>query len=285
LMLSHERDSVTNDHSNNENGDIAFDMRIPSKICGMLIGGGGQRVKELMQETGCEIWVDWDKSSHIEAGVSTVHLKGTAYNVEDAKYKILEIKKLFEKGSNNFRFEIPAFCSKQLFGEKGKVLQQLQKQYNVSINVKNYRHDNRRSIRVGDEDQKIQRTMMVILIGEPNDQRACKKGIDRLVGMFRKCQECKYLTKEEDGYPDAQSGAWFCQRCWDEFNGVNKEEIVVQEVTEQMDKVQLDDVNKRQLQYNEEDTSSKRKVGTYNDYHHGQQPALPRQKSYSKNKW
>ena len=96
LMFPHERgDGDSNKKKQyEEDTEYAEDMRIPSKICGMLIGGGGQRVKELMEETGCEIWVDWDKSSHIEAGVSTVHLKGTHYNVEDAKYKILEIKKV-----------------------------------------------------------------------------------------------------------------------------------------------------------------------------------------------
>jgi len=314
LMLDHERNGASHNnkqlqkHNNfdgnpDENTDIAEDMRIPSKICGMLIGGGGQRVKELMQETGCEIWVDWDKSSHIEAGVSTVHLKGTRYNVEDAKFKILEIKKLFEKGSNNFRFEIPAYCSKQLFGEKGKILQQLQKQYNVSINVKNYRHDNRRSIRVGDEDQKIQRTMMIILVGEEMCQRACKKGIDRIVGMFRKCQECKYLTKEEDGYAEGDGYAWFCQRCWDEFNGVVKDDDDVKGMTNQMDNVQLGSNYNRQQRpqqqharqqpqlqsgYND-DKSGKRKVGTYNDYHHGSQShgggQQQQQPRYSKNKW
>ena len=72
--------------------ELAEDIRIPSKICGMLIGGGGQKIKELTDETGAEIWVDWDKESHIEAGVSTVHLKGTRYNVEYAKEEIRRIQ-------------------------------------------------------------------------------------------------------------------------------------------------------------------------------------------------
>lgn len=77
--------------------DITEDIRIPSKICGMLIGGGGERVKQLMAETGAEVWVDWDKESHMEAGVSTVHLKGTRYAVEWAKEEIDRVQQLFER--------------------------------------------------------------------------------------------------------------------------------------------------------------------------------------------
>ena len=181
-----------------------------------------------------------------------------------------------------------------MFGENGKNLQRLQKQYNVSINVKNYRNDNRRSLRVGDEEQKIQRTMMIILIGEPYDQQACKKGIDRLVGIFKKCYECKYLTKEEDGYPDAQSGTWFCQRCWDEFNGVVTGKDDVKGMSQIMDNVRLDDDHKYQQQqqsYNNNHNNNnqngsgqngqQRRVGGYNDYYHGDQGG----QRYNKNKW
>lgn len=112
LMLPHERSGGKKPKSKktrkrkgdsdlNGNGDLevelddtelAEDIRIPSKICGMLIGGAGQRIKELTDETGAEIWVDWDKESHIEAGVSTVHLKGTKYSVEYAKEEIRRIQ-------------------------------------------------------------------------------------------------------------------------------------------------------------------------------------------------
>lgn len=235
LMLDHERtggkkhknkNKSNGDYKENEEADydeIAEDIRVPSKICGMLIGSRGQRVKELMDETGCEIWVDWDKESHIEAGVSTVHLKGTRYSVNNAKEEIRRIQKLFEKGSTNFKFEIPAFCSKDLFGENGQNLKQLQKQYNVTINVKNYKNE-RRSIRIGDEEQRIQRTLMIILIGEYEDQIACKKGIDKLVGFFIKCQQCDNLKREDDGYQDNYSQNWYCNACWDEFNGVEKDD-------------------------------------------------------------
>jgi len=203
--------------------EIAEDIRVPSKICGMLIGGGGQRVKELMDETGAEIWVDWDKESHIEAGVSTVHLKGTRYDVEFAKQEIRRIQSLFERGSTNYRFEIPAYCSRELFAEKGSLLKQLQKDYNVSITVKNYRNE-KSYMRIGDDEQQLQSTLMLILIGEAEDQMACKKGIDKLLGVFLKCMECDYLQREDDGYADNMSGAWFCNRCWDDFNGVDREQ-------------------------------------------------------------
>lgn len=201
----------------------------------------------------------------------------------------VEFLQLFEKGSNKSAFEIPAFCSKDLFGENGKNLQRLQKQYNVSINVKNYRNDNRRSLRVGDEEQKIQRTMKVILIGEPYDQQACRKGIDRLIGIFRQCYECKFLTKEEDGYPDIQSGTWFCQRCWDEFNGVSNDKDDAKGVTKRMDNVHFDNYdNQQQGQYQQQSYNNshgqQRRVGTYNDYHHAEQGFQGGQK-YQKNKW
>eukprot|EP01084_Bolivina_argentea_P149547 261227_1 len=230
LMLENERTNDNNNNNNDDNDDdnkqsneIAEDLRVPSKICGMLIGNRGQRVKEIAEDTGAEIWVDWDKESHIEAGVSTVHLKGTKYSIGHAKFEIKRIQKLFEKGSNNFRFEIPSYCSKNLFGEAGGNLKMLQKQYGVTINVKNYKYS-RRSIRVGDEEQRIQRTCMIILIGEEEDQIACKKGIDKLVGMFIKCQECNNLKPDDGGYIDKRSSIWYCQDCWDEFNGVKKDE-------------------------------------------------------------
>ena len=79
-------------------------------------------------------------------------------------------------------------------------------------------------MRIGDEEQRLQATLMIILIGEEEDQIACKKGIDKLLGIFLKCRECEFLKKEDEGYPDPRSGVWFCQRCWDEFNGVVREE-------------------------------------------------------------
>ena len=232
LMLDHERtgnkkrkhkSGDDNKDNDAEDAETAEDIRVPSKICGMLIGSGGQRVKELIEETGCEIWVDWDKDSHIEAGVSVVHLTGTRYSVDNAKEEIRRIQKLFEKNSTNFRFEIPAYCTKDLYGESGQNLKFLQSQYNVTINVKSYRNE-RSSIRIGNEDQRIQRTVMITLIGEYEDQIACKKGIDKLVGIFIKCQQCNNLKKEDDGYSDKYSESWFCNDCWDEFNGVEKDD-------------------------------------------------------------
>jgi len=229
LMLEHERDPNTKSSSNlyyddkKKDGpeweEIAQDMRIPSKICGMLIGGGGQRVKELMDMTGCEIWVDWDKGSHIEAGVSTVHLKGTRYSVQNAKEEIRRIQRLFEKGSNTLKWEVPAHCAKALFGESGQNLKQLQMEYNCSINVKNFSHE-RRSIKIGNEDLRVQRTMLIMLVGEDEAQVACKKHIDKLVGMFTKCHQCKFLKQEDEGYMDNHGWNWYCNDCWDEFNGV-----------------------------------------------------------------
>eukprot|EP01084_Bolivina_argentea_P047946 88383_1 len=254
LMLDHERSGDTKkkrvstgrkkksneakdeDHDEWED-ELAEDIRIPSKICGMLIGGGGQRVKDLADETGAEIWVDWDRESHMEAGVSTVHLKGTKYAVEYAKQEIRRIQNLFEKGSNTYRFEIPAFSSNVLFGDNGANLKMLQKQYNVSINVKNYRNE-RNSIRIGNDFERIQRTLMIMLIGEHDDQMACKKGIDKLVGIFVKCEECNNLKSEEDGHADKYSQRWYCQQCWDEFTGVSK---VVKDVQDRMQNVHLDD--------------------------------------------
>jgi len=265
LMLPHERDpqqrrsngkrraADSDDYKNSaeyadavDDVEIAEDMRIPSKICGMLIGGGGARIKELTEDTGAEIWVDWDKDSHIEAGVSTVHLKGTRFCVESAKAEIRRIQRLFEKGSNTLRFEIPAYRSKDLWGDNGQNLRYLQKEYNVSITVKNYTYQ-RNVLRIGSEHQRIQRTLMVILVGEEEDQMQCKLAIDELVGTFRKCPQCNNIKEDENGYSDSHSSQWFCNDCWDDFNGVTamketkeKQEENIRRVTRQMDAMSME---------------------------------------------
>ncbi len=71
--------------------EIADEMRIPSKICGMLIGSGGHKIKEIQASTGAEIFVEWDKSAHVEAGVSDVKLKGTESAVAQAKEEIRRV--------------------------------------------------------------------------------------------------------------------------------------------------------------------------------------------------
>ena len=44
--------------------EIAIDMKVPAKVCGMLIGGGGEKVQEIMLVTGAEIWVERDNTTH-----------------------------------------------------------------------------------------------------------------------------------------------------------------------------------------------------------------------------
>lgn len=92
LKLDQERNKSLKE--NCTSFEMAEDMLIPSKICGMLIGHQGGRIKQLCLQTACDIYIDWDQTSHAEAGVSVVHMKGSKNAIADAKLEIRRILKV-----------------------------------------------------------------------------------------------------------------------------------------------------------------------------------------------
>ena len=88
-----------------------------SKICGMLIGSGGKRIKEIQAKTGALgfsaetetlksdfvgqqpefsllsalfFWCDWDRSQGMEASISDVKISGTTHSFNKRKTKELQ---------------------------------------------------------------------------------------------------------------------------------------------------------------------------------------------------
>jgi len=191
FMLYSERGITTK----KEDKEIAHDMRIPSKICGMLIGSGGEHIKNLMMTTGCDIWVDWDRNSHIEAGVSTVHLKGSQKQVDAALEEIRRIIKLFGgpggQGPNTITIELPFRCRKDIVGPKGATVRQLQSAHRVSVQVK--------ILKSAEHVPTVQDICVVTITGEVEDVAQCQQKIEELVGKYIKCPQCQRLMKESYG--------------------------------------------------------------------------------------
>eukprot|EP00493_Phyllostaurus_siculus_P003071 UN03085 len=52
--------------------EVAKEIRIPNKVCGMLMGHKGSTIKELQDSTGCHVWLDWDDTATVNSGISTV---------------------------------------------------------------------------------------------------------------------------------------------------------------------------------------------------------------------
>lgn len=109
---------------------------------------------------------------------------------------------------------------------KASVLKLLQKQYSVNIDIRRWNKTSASADIIYDAN--VQRTIMIVLTGEEHKILACKTAIDSIFGVFCKCEQCKRLVNDDDGRLDDAKNYerhcnWYCNRCWDEFNGVSVE--------------------------------------------------------------
>ena len=71
--------------------EVSNTIEIPISVVGLLIGKGGETIKQLQQRTGCQIKITKDEDNMPGSETRTVILKGTANTIKKARREIAEL--------------------------------------------------------------------------------------------------------------------------------------------------------------------------------------------------
>jgi len=215
FVLANGRPKMSSETGRKDGMDeVAKEIRIPNKVCGMLMGHKGSNIKELQDSTGCHVWLDWDDTATVNSGISTVFLMGTEESVMLAEEEVMRTRNLFGgiggRGESAIKFEIPEHVARKIIGKGGETIRQLQIDTKCTINVEMSK--NRYSVDANE-------TALVKIIGERDDCFYCKEQIAELLADVnlneKRCQSCKKTSTE--GEVDRTDGYWYCSECWGEF--------------------------------------------------------------------
>lgn len=167
-------------------------MTIGAEFVGMLIGRGGEVVKQLSTESGARIEISKTETEGGKAGERTVYISGLQDCVDKAKKLIDDaIDKAKERtgqvNPNACTLKVPHELIGMLIGRGGETIKELKKESGARIDINKEPDDE------GSQDRQVHIT------GPPECVEYAKKMVEEMLGKSREGLRVKVEDDERDG--------------------------------------------------------------------------------------